>query len=42
MTVIGPVTGRRYRFDQPGAKVSIDPRDAPALSAVPHLRKAWR
>ena len=40
MTVIGPATGRRYRFDRPGATVSVDPRDAPALTAVPRVRRA--
>jgi hypothetical protein len=42
MTVIGPATGSRYRFGQPGAKVVVDARDAAALSAVPNLRRAWR
>jgi len=41
MTVIGPTTGRRYRFDKQGATVMVDPRDAPAMSVVPHVRKAW-
>jgi hypothetical protein len=40
MTVIGPATGRRYRFDRHGATVSVDPRDAPALGVVRNLRKA--
>jgi hypothetical protein len=38
-TVFGPITGRRYRFAQPEAIVSVDPRDAPSLDAVPHLRR---
>jgi len=40
MTVIGPVTGRSYRFDRPGAKLAVDPRDAPGLGAVPNVRPA--
>jgi hypothetical protein len=40
MTAIGPITGRRYRFNQPGAVVPVDSRDAPSLLAVPHLRRA--
>ena len=37
VTVIGPATGRRYHFSGPGATVHADPRDAPAIAAVPHL-----
>ena len=40
MVVIGPVSGRRYRFDTPGARVEVDPRDRRSLAAVPHLRQA--
>jgi hypothetical protein len=39
MTVIGPVTGIRYRFGWSGAQVAIDTRDAEPLSSVPHLRR---
>jgi hypothetical protein len=39
MTVFGPITGRRYRFGQPGVIVSIDPRDAPSVDSVPHLQR---
>ena len=39
MTVQGPVTGRIYRFDHPGARLTVDPRDAAAVAAVPHLRR---
>jgi hypothetical protein len=39
MTVTGPATGRRYRFDGPGARVVVDPRDRPGLAAVPRLRQ---
>ncbi len=38
LTATGPVTGRRYRFAAPGARVLIDVRDAPALRQVPRLR----
>jgi hypothetical protein len=37
MTVVGPVTGRRYVLPGPGATAAVDPRDAPAVAAVPHL-----
>ncbi len=37
MTVIGPVTGRTYRFPVTGAITATEPRDAPSLAAVPHL-----
>ena len=39
MTVEGPASGKRYRFDRPGAEVEIDPRDRPGLAAVPNLRE---
>ncbi len=38
-TVIGAATGRRYRFDRPGAQVAIDPRDRIGLSKCPKLRQ---
>jgi hypothetical protein len=39
MTMVGPVSGRRYRFERPGARVAIDPRDRPGLARVPRLRQ---
>jgi hypothetical protein len=39
LTAIGGVSGRRYRFDRPGARVIVDPRDRPSLAAVPNLRQ---
>lgn len=38
LTVRGPVTGRQYRFDRPGARVEVDPRDRASVAAVPVLR----
>jgi hypothetical protein len=38
LTVIGPASGLRYRFDRPGARLAVDPRDRLALEAVPLLR----
>jgi hypothetical protein len=37
LTVIGPVSGRTYRFSGSGATAVVDPRDAPSVAAVPHL-----
>ena len=37
MTVQAPVSGKRYRFDRPGAVVEVDLRDRRALAAVPGL-----
>ena len=37
LTVVGPVSGKRYRFDGPGARVEVDPRDRRSLIAVPNL-----
>jgi hypothetical protein len=39
LTVIGPITGRRYRFDQRGSRVAVDPADEPSMAAVPQLRQ---
>jgi hypothetical protein len=39
MTVVGPVSGRRYRFEGYGSRLPIDPRDAPSLRTVPHLQR---
>ncbi len=39
MTVIGPISGIRYRFDQPGAKVQIDRRDLSSLTGLPNLSR---
>ena len=39
LIVQGPVTGKRYRFDNPGSRLLVDPQDAPSLAAVPHLRR---
>ena len=38
LTVIGPFSQRRYRFNQPDEVLEVDRRDAPGLAAVPHLR----
>jgi len=38
LTAIGTATGRRYRFDGPGAVVAADPSDRASLAAVPNLR----
>ena len=39
LTVVGARSGRRYRFDRPGARLEIDLRDRPQLSAIPKLRQ---
>ena len=39
MTVVGPASGRRYRFERRGARVVVDPRDRPGLARVPRLRE---
>jgi hypothetical protein len=39
LTLIGPVSGRRYRFGGPGARLVIDPRDRPGLARVSRLRQ---
>jgi len=39
MTVYGRVSQRTYRFSQRGARLQIDPRDAPSLGGLPNLRR---
>jgi hypothetical protein len=39
MTAVGPISGRYYRFNYPGAIVEVDPRDRPSLATVPNLRQ---
>lgn len=39
LTALGPITGVRYRFNRPGARIPVDVRDAQGLSAVPVLRR---
>ena len=39
LTVTGPVTGQRYRFERRGARVAVDLRDRRSVAAVPHLRE---
>lgn len=39
MTVLGPLSGRHYRFVGHGARLAVDPRDRLSLAAVPGLRE---
>lgn len=39
MTVTGAATGRTYRFDRPGARAEVDPRDQESVARVPNLRR---
>ena len=39
LTVTGPASGRRYRFEGPGARLVVDSRDRPGLARVPKLRQ---
>jgi hypothetical protein len=39
LVVVGPATGRQYRFDRPGSRLEVDPRDSTAVAAIPLLRK---
>jgi hypothetical protein len=38
LTAVGPVTGNRYRFDRPGARIGVDARDRSALATIPVLK----
>ena len=39
LSVVSPLTGWNYRFDRPGARLAIDPRDQDYLRLVPNLRR---
>ena len=39
MTVVGPISGVRYRFDQPGARVEVDSRDRVLLASIRQLKQ---
>ena len=39
ISVIGPITGQRYRFASPGLRIAVDSRDAPSVGAVPGVRR---
>ena len=39
LIVIGPVSGKRYRFEGAGVRVEVDPRDRRSLVAIPRLRQ---
>ncbi len=39
LTIVGPVSGRRYHFAQRGSQVQIDARDRPLLSKLRQLRQ---
>jgi hypothetical protein len=38
LTVVGPITGARYRFERPGSQLSVNPRDRAGLLRVPVLK----
>lgn len=40
LTVVGPITQRRYTFATYGARLAVDPRDRLSLRTVPHLRES--
>ena len=39
LTTTGAISGRFYRFGQPGAVLEVDSRDASSLATIPNLRK---
>ena len=39
VTLVGPISGKRYRFAQYGAVVAVDPRDRRSLEAVRYLTR---
>lgn len=39
LTVIGPATGRKYRFPRAGARLEVDARDQASVAQVPSVRR---
>ncbi len=39
LTVIGPITGRKYWFERTGAELVVDLRDRIAVTRVPNVRQ---
>ena len=39
LTVVGPATGKRYRFDTPGAIMAVELPDRASLAALRQLRQ---
>lgn len=39
LTVVSPLTGKRYRFHEPGAQLEVDARDRSWIAFVPHLKR---
>jgi hypothetical protein len=39
MTVTGSISGLKYRFEHPGAKVQVDRRDLLSMTGLPNLRR---
>jgi hypothetical protein len=38
LTVVSPLTGKKYRFNKPGEWLQIDARDRPWITFLPNLR----
>lgn len=38
--VRGPISGIEYRFDRPGSRIEVDPRDRVLLASIRQLRQA--
>jgi len=39
LTVVSPLSGKTYRFPQPGTQVSVDDRDRQWIAFIPHLKR---
>jgi hypothetical protein len=39
MTLLGPVSRMTYRFNGPGTRIQIDPRDTASMAGLPDLRR---
>ena len=39
LSIVGPASGASYRFEQPGARMTIDYRDRASFARVPVLKQ---
>jgi hypothetical protein len=40
LTVVSPLTGKKYRFTKPGDQLDVDARDRSWMAFVPNLRSS--
>ena len=39
LTIVSPISRKTYRFERPGARVEVEPRDRSWVAFVPNLKR---